>query len=97
MLNFTERKQKFWEVVLKNGEHLKAPLPNGIFYEEVAGMCNVKNMQDVEQLVTDILNTNQQGRKFTANEVSDMFDVSELRAIIVDYLVTTEQAISDPN
>jgi len=97
MLNFTERKQKLWEVVLKDGQRLEIPLPNGSFYEELASMRNVKTMLDIEQMVVDILNHNKQGRIFTAEEISQTFDVSELQAIIIDYRVTTEMAINDPN
>ncbi len=97
MLNFTERKQKLWEVVLKDGQHLEVSLPDGAFYEELTSMHNVKTMLDIEQMVADILNRNKQERIFTVEEISQTFDVSELQAIIIDYRVTTEQAINDPN
>ena len=97
MLDFSARKQKLMDIRLRDETLLQLPVPKAALYDEIlnvkAGMANA----EIVPYVTKILNQNQQGIVYEAEQVAQLFDVAELGLLYGSYIKFVTEALNDPN
>ena len=100
MLDFTKKKQQFFNLILSDGLRLDIPMPSADEYDELIdkmiGPNGVRKAQEIQKLVLKILNTNQQGIVIEQEEIADL-TVADLYAILNGYSKQIIEGLNDPN
>lgn len=100
MLDFTKKKQQFFNLILSDGLRLDIPMPSADEYDELIdkmiGPNGVRKAKEIQKLVLKILNTNQQGIVIEQEEIADL-TVADLYAILNGYSKQIIEGLNDPN
>ena len=100
MLDFTKKKQQFFNLILSDGLRLDIPMPSADEYDELIdkmiGPNGVRKAKEIQKLVLKILNTNQQGMVIEQEEIADL-TVADLYAILNGYSKQIIEGLNDPN
>lgn len=100
MLDFTKKKQQFFNLILSDGLRLDIPMPSADEYDELIdkmiGPNGVRKAKEIQKLVLKILNTNQQGIVIEQEEIADL-TVADLYAILNGYSKQIIEGMKDPN
>ena len=100
MLDFTKKKQQFFNLILSDGSRLDIPMPSADEYDELIdkmiGPNGVRKAKEIQKLVLKILNTNQQGIVIEQEEIADL-TVADLYAILNGYSKQIIEGLNDPN
>ena len=86
MLDLSKKQKKFFVVKLTNGTTLSIPSPKKRIFERMTAMNDIsldtvsaENINEIYELIAEILSSNTQKKKYTADEVGEMLDFSPAR------------------
>lgn len=104
MLDLTTATKKLYEIKMPDGEVLSLRMPTQGLLMKLMDMDklikggNDNPMEVLNQLsaiVTEILNLNTNGKKFTVEEVASMLDFNIMMLVIQDYFNTTTKTLGE--
>ena len=104
MLDFTKVKKSKLPIKLPNGETLILTMPQKKTFEKMAAMedgaadnGSEVAVDEMYQVATEILSNNLQKKRFTVDEVGEMFDIEDLTMIYTEYSKFASGVKTDPN
>lgn len=102
MLNLQQisKTKKLYEIKMWDGEVLTLKMPSQRLLQDLMGLQAEMDdpMQVIGtfyQLLTDILNLNAQGIKYTVEQVSDELDLPTAVLVIQDYMTNTTKILGE--
>ena len=104
MLDYTKIQKKTFTVKLYDGTTLICTMPKKRTFEKMALMKDInadtldeKSRNDLYEVTAEILSCNMQKKKYTADEVGEMFDIDDVIMLFNEYTEFTGYATDDPN
>jgi hypothetical protein len=106
MLDLNVFQDRFFDIKLFDGEVIHLPKPTQATILKLTklegdikkhGEDSEKLLASFTELILHILNTNKEGRKFTAKWVDDNLNFSMNKAILEGYMEFANDLTSDPN
>lgn len=104
MLDLSKQPKKFFVVKLMNGTTLNIPSPKKRVFEKMAAMNEVavdtlsaESINEVYELIAEILSSNTQKKKYTADEVGEMLDFEDISMLLDGYMTFAGYIADDPN
>lgn len=102
MLDFTKQKKKFHPVKMPDGTVLNLLTPKKKLFEQIAGFENddgetVHDIAELYSVAAGILSTNLQKKQYTADEVGELFDIEDVRALYSEYVEFVSKIANNPN
>ena len=104
MLDYTKIQKKTFTVKLYDGTTLICTMPKKRTFEKMALMKDInadtldeKSINDLYEVTAEILSCNMQKKKYTADEVGEMFDIEDLTLIYTEYSKFASGVKTDPN
>lgn len=103
MLDLTTRtaSKKLYQIKMPDGKILNLKLPTQSLLMKLQDLQlymnddPMKALQAINNLVTQILNLNVEGVKYTDEQIMDMLDLNTLILIIQDYLTETTKTLGE--
>lgn len=102
MLNLQEisKTKKLYEIRMWDGKELTLRLPSQKLLQSLAGLQKdiddpLQVMDTLYQLLTDILNLNTQGIKYTVEQIADELDLATAVLVIQDYMTNTTKILGE--
>lgn len=104
MLDFSKQKKKIFVVKLVTGTTLNIPLPKKRIFEKMAALdgtdadtTSVEGINNIYVLIAEILSSNLQKKKYSAEEVGEMFDLEDVNMLLNEYMTFAGCIANDPN
>ncbi len=104
MLDYTKIEKKKFPVKLRDGKTLILTMPQKKTSEKMANMEDEATqsggeiaVNEMYEVATEILSNNLQKRRFTVEEVGEMFDIEDLTILYKGYSEFASGVKSDPN
>ena len=104
MLDYTKVKKRTFSVKLFDGTTLLLTMPKKRTYEKMANTQSLdvenldeKSINDIYELVAEILSANTRKKKYTAEEVGDVFDMDDIFMLLNEYMEFAGAVEEDPN
>lgn len=104
--DFNKIKRSFFTVTLKNGKKVVVKMPQKKTFEKMQSLSDIDTenitvedaFDTIGGLVAEILNNNMdRNLKFTAKDISDDYDIEEMKEFIKQYEEYVKGATSNPN
>ena len=99
MLNFQQRKKRYFDVTLHDGTELQIPPPTMDVFDAMREVSENPAEVDVgklTELLAKVLRTNKTGMSITEEQIKE-FDYDDLLVFFTDYLDFINRVLSDPN
>lgn len=104
MLDLSKKQKKFFVVKLTNGTTLNIPSPKKRIFERMTAMNDIsidtvsaENINEIYELIAEILSSNTQKKKYTADEVGGMLDFEDINLLLNGYMEFAGYIVDDPN
>lgn len=104
MLDLSKKQKKFFVVKLTNGTTLSIPSPKKRIFERMTAMNDIsldtvsaENINEIYELIAEILSSNTQKKKYTADEVGEMLDFEDINMLLDGYMTFAGYITNDPN
>lgn len=104
MLDLSKKQKKFFVVKLTNGTTLNIPSPKKRIFERMTAMNDIsldtvsaENINEIYELIAEILSSNTQKKKYTADEVGEMLDFEDINLLLNGYMEFAGYIVDDPN
>ncbi len=99
MLDYTKREKKFMAVTLYDGRKILVRPPKKKLYEKLIEYRNKenKNYDDLLALSASILSENLSGYVFKPEEIEEMFDIDDMKALMTEFSAFTNGITKNPN
>ena len=104
MLDLSKKQKKFFVVKLTNGTTLSIPSPKKRIFERMTAMNDIsldtvsaENINEIYELIAEILSSNTQKKKYTADEVGGMLDFEDINMLLDGYMTFAGYITNDPN
>lgn len=104
MLDLSKKQKKFFVVKLTNGTTLSIPSPKKRIFERMTAMNDIsldtvsaENINEIYELIAEILSSNTQKKKYTADEVGEMLDFEDINMFLDGYMTFAGYITNDPN
>lgn len=104
MLDLSKKQKKFFVVKLTNGTTLSIPSPKKRIFERMTAMNDIsldtvsaENINEIYELIAEILSSNTQKKKYTADEVGEMLDFEDINMLLDGYMTFAGYIANDPN
>ena len=104
MLDLSKKQKKFFVVKLTNGTTLSIPSPKKRIFERMTAMNDIsldtvsaENINEIYELIAEILSSNTQKKKYTADEVGEMLDFGDINMLLDGYMTFAGYITNDPN
>lgn len=104
MLDLSKKQKKFFVVKLTNGTTLNIPSPKKRIFEKMTAMNEIsidnlsaESINSVYELIAEILSSNTQKKKYTADEVGEMLDFEDINMLLDSYMAFAGYIADDPN
>lgn len=104
MLDYTKIEKKKFPVKLRDGKMIILTMPQKKTFEKMANMEDGAAqsggeiaVNEMYEVATEILNNNLQKRRFTVDEVGELFDIEDLTTLYKGYSEFASGVKNDPN
>lgn len=97
MLDFTARKEKFFDLKLPNGLRLQVPVMSMGLARKMEQIGTETGSNELLEMTTILLNTNKQFKKFKEEDVEKMLNAQQLMILFTCYKKWLDEVLSDPN